>query len=279
MAELQSALQRLVNGLVDGRQDPRSGQLAQCHEPCPYPANYDETSCSAMHAIVIGGAVQRGGRSSACCRSRGRLSRGYRAAPAGRLEPLLFVGRGLGHARDATGRRLPGGAGVTIRTTARVGRVPADERAGSAPVPRWRTDTAAGLRRRIFPGAAGGRPAVRLDHVRRRVRAGDAGSPVSTWIVACSIANRRCSSWRSRASRPSSHGAPGRTRWTVSAVSVVLIAQMCRSWTSLDAGLAGEVAAHLAAIDAARHRVQRQVDRVAQQAPGADQDHRRRSPG
>jgi unsaturated rhamnogalacturonyl hydrolase len=60
MAELRPILQRLVNGLVDGRQDPRSGRWLNVMNLAHDPANYGETSCSAMHAFVIGRAVQRG---------------------------------------------------------------------------------------------------------------------------------------------------------------------------------------------------------------------------
>ena len=60
MAQLEPILQRLVKGLVDGRQDLWSGRWRNLMNLDDSASNYTETSCSAMHAYVIGRAVQRG---------------------------------------------------------------------------------------------------------------------------------------------------------------------------------------------------------------------------
>ena len=68
---------------------------------------------------------------------------------------------------------------------------------------------------------------------------------------------------------------PGRTRCTVSAVSLVLMAQMCKSCTSKTPSSASEIVPYLGKFDAARHTVERQIDAVARQAPATGQHHGR----
>ena len=119
-------------------------------------------------------------------------------------------------------------------------------------------DTSLGLR--SCPGLRGGRD--------RR------GFPVSSCRVGCTISNCSC---RPSTARQRSSSAPlsnaGMTRCAVSAVSVVLIAQMCRSCTARRRA-GREIGSTASPVDPLRHGVERQVQRIAQQAPGADDDHR-----
>ena len=61
-------------------------------------------------------------------------------------------------------------------------------------------------------------------------------------------------------------------RWQVSAVSVVLMPQICRSCSPVTPGSAKQMRAYRRSVDPFRHRIERKPDGALQQTPGAIDD-------
>jgi hypothetical protein len=64
------------------------------------------------------------------------------------------------------------------------------------------------------------------------------------------------------------------TRCAVSAICVVPVAQICRSWICLDTRQGCKGASHSNRIDTVRDTVKQQMQGLFEQAPGAEENHR-----